>query len=1007
MITYKYKTDFLKAALAMALGCMTALACTDGNGMDVEEANNSPCIELTISADELVSRTVSNGATSPFTPPEKEKLNSVDLFFYTWDATDDTVPVKVDHIDKPAIGMHTIKLSNDEINKLFVSSKPCKVYAVVNVSEEDYSASGVTTKGSATISQLREIRANTRSFATTFDGFVMFTDEDAGDSYNVVTYNESERKASGTLKLKNLAAKIDLFVNFPDPDKGEWVSGIDPSDPSEIKNWYVYKPTGTDENPSNVEVYIVNGTTAVPLYGWTDVDYKVNDQNTSKVASYLTTADYYDLRDNNGKNARHLKNLDEETQEKEKFRYKIDHSIYSYPNQWTSDMMEQHQTYLIMRVNWMPDANRDNEDDDNVLNDLIYTYYKIPINLAGDSENKLRSNRYYRVKVNINTLGGANFGEPMEVEASCEVLPWGETTINTDIYEFRSISIPQKQVDPNDPNPDTNVHTAVMNNTVMTTIPYISTHKIKLSEVSIQYYNFNVSGYTPQLVNILSRREGEKGETFIRNDEPLSTVSFMLNDEKFAWYEKHNEEPNGVVIDEENSKIIFYKSVYTLAGFTPGKEPHPDAPNGGLYGKYGNKPYSPFFIKLKFEHVDDPTVSAWVDIIQYPGVYVTFEENSGKTFNNEGKWVSIGRKVSDGESPRGGTSRYGVYVNGGATDTWAAGRRVGQDGFREEDPSNSLQLGGIGGRERGPNPNMYVIHVTQLTDDEKETFTFGPNNVGSKVVTFHVGDPRMKNYNNNLASNNGEDLQDVYHDMNERWTATNYDDSNAENFRRAPATIVNFEGKTGNSQRLYPPYDGDQTLCYYYPTNEGQTDEQAFMIAPAFRLASGNTDVFVGGVTSLGDGKSADNLSRENARRRCAALQESGLPAGRWRLPTVGEYLFYKMLQKRNVIPAVFSDSRAHWTAQYLMKFNQDGYDVRIYPASELPKNHKWVRCVYDDWYWVKRDKDDNVVPDDIVNNEERKGKGRIIFYKDFSTDGDIREMFVWGDKLKNNPQEQ
>ena len=181
------------------------------------------------------------------------------------------------------------------------------------------------------------------------------------------------------------------------------------------------------------------------------------------------------------------------------------------------------------------------------------------------------------------------------------------------------------------------------------------------------------------------------------------------------------------------------------------------------------------------------------------------------------------------------------------------------------------------------------------------------------------------------------------------------------------------------------------------------------MVAPVFRLASGFTELFTGkeSVALVPVDRSSDNLSRANARRRCAALQDNGYPAGRWRVPTVGEMYFFKMLYNKGVLPDLFPNERAYWTAQYLAKFHfKDGpgnkeRHIRPYPNNDLP-GHKFVRCVYDDWYWVRKDKNDNWVPDNIKNNGDK-----IQLLDGYWTDGDMREMFVWGDKEKNNPLEQ
>lgn len=117
------------------------------------------------------------------------------------------------------------------------------------------------------------------------------------------------------------------------------------------------------------------------------------------------------------------------------------------------------------------------------------------------------------------------------------------------------------------------------------------------------------------------------------------------------------------------------------------------------------------------------------------------------------------------------------------------------------------------------------------------------------------------------------------------------------------------------------------------------------MIAPEFMVASSV-------------GKTQD-LSFKYAATRCAAYQESGYPAGRWRLPTKAEIFFLINLSQKNKIPSLFTPEDAlsaggYWcssgvvypltngTVQYL------DFDA----ASSYHGNTNYPRCIYDTWYW-------------------------------------------------------
>ena len=966
-----------KGLIATAVFGTLFTACVDNNGLENETAYDSPSIQVRLSTDDLTTR--AKTGESAFVDSEK-KMNDVNLYFFGADATETSASLKKVHFtDKKHNDVATITIPTDSISVVFGTANKCRVYAVVNVSSDEFTAAGVDER-SPTLRDLRNLRAKTTSFAEAFNGFAMFTKNETGDEIN---YNPTTREAQGDIKVKNLASKIDIFVNFGD-EEGV-VEGIDPTGTlSGVQKWKIYKGTSN-------EAYLINGVQSVPLNGWTAQDYTDN-----ALTAGLSGDDYFDTRLSS---VNHYFKASEES-DKDAYSWVVAEPFYSYPNQWTNDPIEQHQTYLMVKVNWLPydtDENSPNAEDE-----MVETYYKVPMNIEDGatikSKDKLLSNVYYRVKIHINTLGGINYGEPVELEnCSWEALPWGESRLDAEIHEIRWLEITQKQKDVY----DGVTYQAVMNNTSSVTLSYNSTHSIYLKRIAIKYYNFQTSDpYDPELVSVIAfKTNGKKPSNY---DNYLKTAGidenvFLLNDEKLKWFEQQGEEPNGFYIDETNQTVTFYHSVYPLIGDNQSPGLPGEGKYYGVYKKNGDKTYSPFFIEFTLAHVDQPDFEKTYTIKQYPGVYVEFTKNTGLN----AKGVSIGRRVANGTGGTGGDngSRFGIYVNGGATATWGS--------YSASDGSNCLQLGGIGGRERASNQNMYSVHVTQLSDDEilRGLHYFDGNQNYTRDVTFHVGDPRTKFFNNNLSG--AGDLEDVSHDVNDRWSATSYsttNDATRNAFRKKPATK-----SEGGAQRLYPahPESNDETtLCYYYPTAEGQLDEQAFMIAPVFRLASGKAELFKGGTTStLTDNRTTNDLIRENARRRCASFQENGYPAGRWRLPTIGELYFFRMLYTKGVLPEIFNTSRAYWTAQYVTKLdfndrNSGFTHIRPYPTiSDVSEKH--VRCVYDDWYWVKNDGTPDIFTED---------DSRIDVTGDYARyygDSDKRTMFVWGDKEKNNPQEQ
>lgn len=140
---------------------------------------------------------------------------------------------------------------------------------------------------------------------------------------------------------------------------------------------------------------------------------------------------------------------------------------------------------------------------------------------------------------------------------------------------------------------------------------------------------------------------------------------------------------------------------------------------------------------------------------------------------------------------------------------------------------------------------------------------------------------------------------------------------------------------------------GITQLDNYRPTADNTSD----IIAPVFRIASSY-------------GKTAQ-MTFEGAQKRCAAYQENGYPAGRWRLPTQAEILYLMTLSNMNKIPTLFDPEpdAGYWSGdKWFMIRNNSGNLEFVNANGATPNNRQytingsnyyvWARCVYDEWYW-------------------------------------------------------
>jgi len=172
----------------------------------------------------------------------------------------------------------------------------------------------------------------------------------------------------------------------------------------------------------------------------------------------------------------------------------------------------------------------------------------------------------------------------------------------------------------------------------------------------------------------------------------------------------------------------------------------------------------------------------------------------------------------------------------------------------------------------------------------------------------------------------------------------------------------------GDPRQKYKPVSnlGDDVYYNYKAAGDSTGADVDNVIAPAFKIASS-----YGKTTAL---------TYAHAKERCAAYQENGYPAGRWRLPTLAEVEYVKDLSKNGHIPTLFGDGKstlkqygrtytyyvAYWaaggyaylgssyTSTYLGLDELEGpYDFN---NQSYTHNNTYIsvyiRCVYDIWYW-------------------------------------------------------
>jgi hypothetical protein len=173
--------------------------------------------------------------------------------------------------------------------------------------------------------------------------------------------------------------------------------------------------------------------------------------------------------------------------------------------------------------------------------------------------------------------------------------------------------------------------------------------------------------------------------------------------------------------------------------------------------------------------------------------------------------------------------------------------------------------------------------------------------------------------------------------------------------------IIN-KHNTGNYNTVYNnQYDGSSLLPHGSTSTEyakikaykpgGKDAKYKDYLSPEVMFAS-----------SYGKGTTINFMT---AVLRCAAYQEDGFPAGRWRLPTEAEIELAISLANRGAIPELFADAGKYWASsgRYLYGGN---WVSETDPYTGEPQNNPWtgdtngtgvgVRCVYDTWYWGREE---------------------------------------------------
>lgn len=599
-------------------------------------------------------------------------------------------------------------------------------------------------------------------------------------------------------------------------------------------------------------------------------------------------------------------------------KYYNTYPMYSYPSTWINNVMPDpsesthdfsqgappEPPYFKLEMDWR------RESENNYTYDRRKYYYKVYLPF-----NELKRNSWYSFYLDVSILGSETDEGQAVLEPTCYLLDWQNKNLAINksavISKARYLEVEKQNWD--------------INNIDKLAIPFTSSHNVTVvpgSVTATRPYYGKITSDQP----VGSYHENLHG-WICENEDGTYYLDFNNQPEKNKKWEPSNWLSNtstSIILDHplanDNTKSNFDYSVYTIK-FKIVHTDLVDAPESYTYGQY----------------VRDIT------IVQRPGIYIESLRNSDtdiqKRDPNDTKEMTL-HGYPDGEEPWTDYPWGYVYVNGGRYirhETKAhSGALANEDRFfKLATDNNKREYQWQTVWYTGGSRDIYDIHATVL-----------PSN-----SDYVIGDPRTTRVDNltDEVRYAGLYIFKVSGTPQQQWDDLVVLESSREEQDYPNGQRVGFN----KADALFG--ESPRPLQWYYPTERSTRTEN--MVAPSYRISSKFSGI-----------EFSPNLTQPYAEYRCAAFQEDGLPAGRWRLPTRAEVGFIAQLSAMGFFEFLFNNGGIYWSANGAIKIN--GKTVE-----DVNNDRALLRCVYDSWYW---DKIDGLEGDPRHNP---------------------RNKFVWGDK--------
>ena len=859
--------------LAVAVLLPVASSCSD----DVQEeevpvGNNRMSVNISCSDMTRATEAGSNAFN-------ENLLSTLDIFYYRTASDDDCFEHdRVTQLSKQGSATYTKYLEILTKEKFFGTgnSGSCYVYVIANGPQTDIDS--LLNDNIASVANLKkivlfspdlgnsEVQSDMGTKLVRQETFVM-------DGGAMMTY--SNGSATVNVKLARSLSKIQLYVHFPD---------------SVIVDGKTYKPSIISVNSTDKKAWgkavFNNGLKRGYVNDSTDRHYTPSDDD-----YYPASGLSYDAK------ARYIRSdtlsIIRTSNDK---KYYTHSPFYTYPMRWETfrSNLSTRPTTLMLVVDWYT------YDDSDGMSAKT-TFYTIDVNSsqADGEEYKFKRNTFYKLYVEVNTIGSDSSTEPIEIAGECEILDWNHVNQETSIENLRYLIVEQNDY--------------VLDNEETLYIPYSTSHECEISEITAT--RCDLTG------NIVDTLNLTKGKTISVNGNVYSITD--------GWDFLDPKREFSIEIDDDN--LIFSHSLENR-----------ESVEDTLFD------YVPFEVTFTVRHKDDYSYSETIHIKQHPELSIEAQTNSdfesdpvssedneyegyvfvngynhplGEGYGYLGSGQGGENSLSDSEEPDAIFPRGLFKTDSGVYYTYYSNY------FQNSGSVNEAFLGRKTGiistsTVENQNPNRYLIRAA----------------VASGESQYIIGNP---------LSDNVDNIPLVLESSVEpRITTIGAPTLSAgEHTWSKDARYLQADGSISDDTRM---------LTYYRPGRPSdESPSSTNVVAPRFMVASSY------GVTT--------SLLRDNALRRCASYQEEGYPAGRWRLPTTAEVMFCIQLTRNGMIPrlfgtngtnvvAIFRNSAYYTTTGYVISNWDTGEEVISSGEGDIPDTehlfYKWVRCVYDVWYW-------------------------------------------------------